>query len=192
MPVCRCIFQTFFFLISMQPGHLFCCLVESDSKWRYTCTVKYLHCIYKQSSQPGRELLPSAHRCVAVTSGMTSVPLCSVSWPFLKLHLYPSRLYFRFRRIQGVNGITEHLIKVQVKLLSQTSEAWCTPHWVLQIALGGKKVKEKKPALKEGTPHWENYELQKLIRSGLCPLRRHTLGTTTHDATWRELPRRHF
>lgn len=47
-------------------------------------------------------------------------------------------------------GIAEHLIKVQVKLLPQTSEAWCVPHRVLQIVLGGKKVKEKEAALKGG------------------------------------------
>lgn len=52
-----------------------------------------------------------------------------------------------------MNGITKHLIKVQVKLLSQTSEAWSMPHRVLHIALGGKKVKEQKAALNEETPH---------------------------------------
>lgn len=51
-----------------------------------------------------------------------------------------------------MNGITKHLIKVQVKLLSQTSEARSVPGSVLHIALGGKKVKEKKAALNEGTP----------------------------------------
>lgn len=37
MLMCRCIFQMFFFLISMQQTHLFCCLEESQQKWRNTC-----------------------------------------------------------------------------------------------------------------------------------------------------------
>lgn len=85
-----------------------------------------------------------------------------------------------------MSGITEHLIKAEVKRLSQTSEACLVhpppPTRVLQIALGGEKVKEKKAALKAETPHGENYELQKLIRSGPCSLRRHTLGTIPLDA----------
>lgn len=35
--MCRCIFQMFFFLISMQQTHVFCCLEESQQKWRNTC-----------------------------------------------------------------------------------------------------------------------------------------------------------
>lgn len=90
-----------------------------------------------------------------------------------------------------MNGITEHLIKVQVELLSPTSEAWGTPHQDFQNALGGKKVKEKKAALKH-SPHWENYGLQELIGCGPCRLRMQTPGTATHDAAGQDRPGRPF
>lgn len=54
-------------------------------------------------------------------------------------------------------------------------------HQDFQKALGGKKVKGKKAALKQ-SPYWENYGLWELIGCGPCPLRRQTLGTATHDA----------
>lgn len=42
MLMCRCIFQMFLFLISMQQAHLFCCLDESQQKWRNTCVSSLL------------------------------------------------------------------------------------------------------------------------------------------------------
>lgn len=65
------------------------------------------------------------------------------------------------------------------------------PHQDFQKALGGKRVKEKKAALKQ-SPRRENYGLRELIGCGPCPLRMQALGTATHDAAGQDQPGRMF